>query len=309
MKNRRYVLVMMDSAGRSIRRFGVSRRYVEIAVAAVATCILIGAGMLLHGLLRYDVATEAQAIRSENVQLEALIARLESQLPGLNHALGRSERSFAQLWSRSGLGVEPHLLAAGPHEETQRQPSARFDEPFACAVNGDVLELEPIALPLEADRIRTDGRALQHTLAQVHEYFHDAERLLSHTPSIRPTATAWVTSSFGKRRDPINGAWLMHKGLDLGGHTGKPIVAPADGVVIFVGRRGGYGQTVVMDHGYGIQTHYAHLNKYRVERGQRVRRGQLIADMGSTGKSTGPHLHYEVRRLGNPLDPRRFILD
>jgi murein DD-endopeptidase MepM/ murein hydrolase activator NlpD len=118
-----------------------------------------------------------------------------------------------------------------------------------------------------------------------------------------------VTSSFGRRRDPIFKTWLMHKGLDLGGHTGMDITAPADGIVIYTGWRGGYGKTVVVDHGFGLQTHYAHLSDYRVQVGQRVRRGEVLALMGSTGKSTGPHLHYEVRSNGQPLDPIRFILD
>jgi murein DD-endopeptidase MepM/ murein hydrolase activator NlpD len=87
------------------------------------------------------------------------------------------------------------------------------------------------------------------------------------------------------------------------------ILAPADGMVIWLGGRGGYGKTVVLDHGYGVQSHFAHLNSYRVQLGQRVHRGEVIAEMGSTGISTGPHLHYEVRRHGRPLDPRNFILD
>ena len=101
----------------------------------------------------------------------------------------------------------------------------------------------------------------------------------------------------------------MHKGLDLGGQTGMEIACPADGVVIFTGHRGGYGVTVVVHHGFGLQTHYAHLSRYMVRVGQRVQRGEVIALMGSTGKSTGPHLHYEVRRNGEPLDPEKFILD
>ena len=107
----------------------------------------------------------------------------------------------------------------------------------------------------------------------------------------------------------MTGQRLMHKGLDLAGRTGDPINAPADGVVIYAGWRGGYGQTVVIDHGFGIQTHFAHLNAYDVRVGDSVKRGDLIAEMGSTGKSTGPHLHYEVRRMGQPLDPVAFIMD
>lgn len=306
MRNRRYVLVIMDSTGRSIRRLGVSRKLIEIAVGILAAVLIVAGGMLIHGATRYDSAVEARQLKAENAELESLLTRVESQIPGLRQAADRSDRSFAQLWSRSGLGIEPQLLAIGPHESST-MPG--IDASLAAAVNGDLLARDPIALPFEAERIRADGRSLQHSLAALHEYFHDAERLLSHTPSVRPTNTSWLTSSFGRRRDPMTRQWLMHKGLDLGGQTGMPIVAPADGVVIFTGRRGGYGLTVVVDHGYGMQTHYAHLHRYRVRTGQRVRRGELIADMGSTGKSTGPHLHYEVRRVGNPLDPTLFILD
>ena len=87
------------------------------------------------------------------------------------------------------------------------------------------------------------------------------------------------------------------------------VFAPADGKVIWTGVRGGYGQVVVLDHGWGLQTHFAHLSKYLVERGDQVKRGEPIAEMGNTGRSTGPHLHYEVRQDGFPTDPRNFILD
>ncbi|MCK5689615.1 M23 family metallopeptidase [Myxococcota bacterium] len=153
------------------------------------------------------------------------------------------------------------------------------------------------------------GKLLE-TLDSLSEYFRDAEKLLSHTPALRPTPSIWVTSRFGIRNDPIHRSlMLMHKGLDLGGPSGMPIYAPAKGRVIFIGNRGGYGRVVILDHGYGIQTHYAHLSAYRVSVGGTVKRGQLIALMGNTGKSTGPHLHYEVRRNGLPLDPELFILD
>jgi len=101
------------------------------------------------------------------------------------------------------------------------------------------------------------------------EYFHDAAQMLSNTPSIRPVAHSYLTSSFGKRSDPVNHSWAVHKGVDLGGAVGTPIVAPADGVVIFTGIRGGYGLTVVIDHGYGIQTHYGHLSSLKVKGGGR----------------------------------------
>jgi murein DD-endopeptidase MepM/ murein hydrolase activator NlpD len=101
----------------------------------------------------------------------------------------------------------------------------------------------------------------------------------------------------------------MHKGIDFAADHGADVTAPADGLVIFVGNRGGYGKAVVIDHGYGIQTHYGHLSGYRVEIGQRVKRGQIVAAVGNTGRSTGTHLHYEVRYNGIPQDPEKYILD
>ncbi|MBI5509222.1 MAG: M23 family metallopeptidase [Deltaproteobacteria bacterium] len=309
MKNRRFVLVVMDSTGRSVRRVGVSRRSLEIAAAVLGAVALVTLVLMAHAAWRYGEAAEARDLRLENQQLDAMIGQLEHQLPELRRLALRSETSFAQLWSKSGLGVEPRLLAAGPFENDDRARLPGSDQEASSPVNGDLLDLEPLALPLELERLRQDSRTVQHDLGELLEYFHDAERVLSHTPSVKPTKTPWITSSFGRRRDPIHHVWMMHKGLDLGGQVGFSIVSPADGVVIFTGRRGGYGLTVVVDHGFGLQTHFAHLSRTRVFVGQRVERGDVIAEMGSTGKSTGPHLHYEVRQLGQPLDPRRFILD
>jgi murein DD-endopeptidase MepM/ murein hydrolase activator NlpD len=169
--------------------------------------------------------------------------------------------------------------------------------------------MDPIELPVELDRVLADGKTTQRDLGELLEYFHDAQRMLSNTPSLRPARSQWVTSSFGRRQDPVHGGLALHKGLDISGSIGTEVFAPADGTVIFVGRRGGYGNVIVVDHGYGLQTHYAHLSKFRCTVGDHLRRGDTLADMGSTGKSTGPHLHYEVRRYGRPLDPAHFILD
>jgi murein DD-endopeptidase MepM/ murein hydrolase activator NlpD len=303
MKNRRFFLVIMDSTGRWVKRVSVSRRRIEVAVLAASFVFVVSTAMLIHGLARYDDAAEAQLLQTENEQLTALLSEIEGRVPALRRANLRASVSFDQLWAKSRLGVEPSLLAAGPTEEDDSAISN------AGALSGDVLALDPIALPLETERIDEDGTQVQYGLSQLLEYFQDAERVLQHTPSVRPTRGTWITSGFGRRRDPIFNIWLMHKGLDIGGQTGMEITCPADGVVIFAERRGGYGMTVVIHHGFGLQTHYAHLSRYSVRVGQRVQRGEVIALMGSTGKSTGPHLHYEVRRNGEPLDPARFILD
>ena len=126
-------------------------------------------------------------------------------------------------------------------------------------------------------------------------------------PSVHPVANLAFTSNFGIRSDPFRGSAAMHAGVDIPGPVGTPVYATADGVVDRAQRAGGYGNLVEIDHGKGIQTRYGHLSKILVTDGTRVHRGQLIALMGSTGRSTGPHLHYEVRIDGHAVNPVPFL--
>ena len=126
-------------------------------------------------------------------------------------------------------------------------------------------------------------------------------------PSVQPVEHLKFTSNFGIRSDPFQGTARMHAGVDIAGPVGTPVYATADGTVDRAERAGGYGNLVELDHGKGIQTRYGHLSKILVEAGEHVKRGQLIALMGSTGRSTGSHLHYEVRIAGNAVNPAPFL--
>jgi murein DD-endopeptidase MepM/ murein hydrolase activator NlpD len=140
------------------------------------------------------------------------------------------------------------------------------------------------------------------------ERINKQRNLLAGTPAIRPT-DGWVTSRFGYRKSPFTGRRELHKGLDISNRKGTPILATADGVVTSAAKKGLYGLTMVIDHGHGLSTRYAHLNKMLKKRGERVKRGDVIAQMGSSGRSTGPHLHYEVRLNGVPVNPTKYILN
>jgi murein DD-endopeptidase MepM/ murein hydrolase activator NlpD len=142
----------------------------------------------------------------------------------------------------------------------------------------------------------------------LYEGLKSQRNLLSSTPSIRPTE-GWLSSGFGYRVSPFTGLREFHKGLDFAGRKGTKIIAPADGVVSFVGRNGSYGKMIKIDHGHGIITRYGHLQKALKKRGEAVKRGDVIALMGNTGHSTGPHLHYEVLLNGLPVNPKKYILN
>jgi murein DD-endopeptidase MepM/ murein hydrolase activator NlpD len=126
-------------------------------------------------------------------------------------------------------------------------------------------------------------------------------------PSVQPVSNLKFTSNFGIRSDPFRGTAAMHAGVDIPGPIGTPIYATADGIVSHAGRQGGYGNLVEINHGKGIATRYGHLSRIIVADNARVKRGQLIAMMGSTGRSTGSHLHYEVRIDGHAVNPVPFL--
>ena len=137
----------------------------------------------------------------------------------------------------------------------------------------------------------------------------EQQNLLASTPAIRPIAKGWISSKFGYRVSPFTGRKEFHKGLDLATRQGDPIFATADGLVTFAGTKGLLGKTIVIDHGHGMVTRYGHAYKLLKKRGDRVKRGDIIALIGSTGRSTGSHVHYEVRLNGISVNPEKFILN
>jgi murein DD-endopeptidase MepM/ murein hydrolase activator NlpD len=138
------------------------------------------------------------------------------------------------------------------------------------------------------------------------EYFEDKRSLYASTPADWPVR-GWVTSPFGSRISPITGKIQFHEGMDIAAQIGTPVVAPADGVVIKAGFESSYGDMVELSHGYGLKTIFGHNSRLNVKPGQHVKRGDIIAYVGDTGSSTGPHLHYEVRLNSLPVNPDRYL--
>jgi len=159
----------------------------------------------------------------------------------------------------------------------------------------------------DLERLSTEARIEQASLQRLEVLLEGKREQLACTPSILP-ARGWLSSGFGYRISPFTGTIQMHEGIDISNAIGTSIIAPADGLVVKVGREYGYGKVLSVNHGYGIVTRYGHLHKVHVKIGQKVRRGDLIAEIGNTGRSTGPHLHYEVRTNNIPVDPRKYIL-
>jgi murein DD-endopeptidase MepM/ murein hydrolase activator NlpD len=235
------------------------------------------------------VADAAQEI--DRLRFEAALAgeRQERVFRQLEEAVAMSLEPLNRMLSASGLSTDSLISQVRATYSGQGGPLM----PLAVSTRGE----EPDALSLRANEIfgALDEMNL-HRIA--------AERLPFSVPV---HGTYRNTSGFGYRSDPFNGGRRLHAGVDFAGARGTDIVAGGDGTVIFAGRQSGYGLMVEIDHGFGITTRYAHLTQLHVTRGKRVSRGEHIGDMGCTGRCTGTHLHYEVRRNGEPVNPMTFI--
>jgi murein DD-endopeptidase MepM/ murein hydrolase activator NlpD len=156
--------------------------------------------------------------------------------------------------------------------------------------------------------VNHDSLGLELQLQDLYELLFDKKEFLAALPTRKPVVGRF-TSGFGVRKSPIGGSVKMHEGLDIANAVGTTVQAPADGVVKWADPKPGYGTTLVLDHGYGLETWYGHLRRTLVRRGAKVKRGEAVAQLGTSGRSTGPHVHYEVHVNGIPIDPLSYILE
>jgi murein DD-endopeptidase MepM/ murein hydrolase activator NlpD len=221
------------------------------------------------------VLPEASALARVEADQLAFVERLT------RYADRRSGRATDTI---RGLGLNPNAILASARTGAEGGPLLRL----STSRDGS---LDPRFQRLGASLSRMD--ALMSGLASM--------------PQVQPAHVAYVSSSFGYRADPFNGGAAFHAGLDFPGPLGSPIYAAARGVVTFVGQKQGYGNCIEISHGNGLMTRYGHLSGFAARIGQKVEPGARIAAMGSTGRSTGPHLHFEVRINDRPVNPRPFL--
>jgi murein DD-endopeptidase MepM/ murein hydrolase activator NlpD len=158
------------------------------------------------------------------------------------------------------------------------------------------------------DNLDTEISIQANEKEELYKFLENQKTMLASTPSVWPTR-GWVSSGFGYRISPFTNEKEFHKGIDISTRMKTPIVAPADGMIASTGKDHGMGNMITINHGYGVKTRYGHLSKILVKNGQYVKRGEKIALVGNTGRSTGPHLHYEVYLNGLPVNPFRYILN
>lgn len=300
--NESFTLIVVPDRHAEVKRFHLRKVWILQALAGLGVVLVFALVMAGHYASIVAEAHENPILRDENLKLKSELAVIREQLQHVGQTLDRVERFDQKLRAITLLSDPQRNLAMGPVE--QQPLAASSDNQFVRSKDAD----GPQVLGQKLDKLSAEATRQEQSLQELQAYFQDQKSLLASVPSVWPVR-GWVTSDFGSRLDPYTSERVMHAGLDIAGPHGKEIVAPADGTVVFAGLEGGYGNVLVVDHGYGIKTRYGHLAFIKVKSGERVRRGDIVAGMGNTGRSTGPHLHYEVRVNGVAQNPRKFILD
>jgi murein DD-endopeptidase MepM/ murein hydrolase activator NlpD len=242
---------------------------------------------------------QADALRAQYIQLESEIFVVRRQFEQAQKTLVRVDALAQKLNGDLLNGDGDRRLALGPTALPGRNAEV---PPSALG------QLSPAELKERLEAFHVELESRETNLERLYSNWLERRLRWASTPSIWPVR-GWVTSRFGSREDPLTGGKTAHTGIDIAGPHGKEIVSTADGTVVFAGVEGSYGKVVVVDHGYGMKTRYAHLASITAGAGDVVKRGQAIGKLGNTGRSTGPHLHYEVRVNGVPQNPRNYIVD
>jgi murein DD-endopeptidase MepM/ murein hydrolase activator NlpD len=295
--SRRYTVVFVD------RTSGVGRRFtirLDWTLATVAFCfavpVLIGLG------IRWGTMAELSGLRSntaslemENTSYKAATGELATQIVSLQSVIDElASRANLDPATAKAMQQLPAVVKAKAMGGDQ---SARPSDFMATALAspGDTFELLRDVLGRLESRLRTVRTDVERR-----------EALAAATPSLWPTI-GWLSAGWGERADPFTGEPSYHMALDIPADKGRPVVAPAAGVVESASWSGNYGNLLVIDHGFGIKTRYGHLAQFTVSAGQKVDRGALIGYVGATGRATGPHLHYEVLANGQPVNPLNLL--
>ncbi len=292
MANEFYTLIIVPHAKAKFRKLQVSVRLAKWVGSVGAVLALAVAGILTHYTWISAEVHELRRLKSENAELlsktrsyERDASRLQAKVENLQSMVNK-------------LGVMAGLEQGLPDTRIAGVGGVPSSESVAPSVN------PTIAL----QKMDQSVSSLTERSSKLEEFYKDQRVLLASTPSIWPVH-GYLSTAFGNRTDPFTGQLDFHSGIDISTPIGTKVQAPADGVVVSVGSKGGYGNAITINHGYGVVTQYGHLDHYNVRPGQRIRRGDVIGFVGNTGRSTGPHLHYEVWVRDQAQNPRHFILD
>ncbi|PID56624.1 hypothetical protein CSB45_10340 [candidate division KSB3 bacterium] len=308
MFKRYFTLIVVPDATSEFKQIKVPYFLTRGILLLTGVVVLAISGMSYYMLAHYknmkELVTALPEFRKNTSSQKELIDRYERDISELRQMVSRLKLVNAKLMLMAGVELgsdSPVNLAIGG-----------LDEKLDLSILPDDLQQgleENIENKIASlDSLRDAATDQEEVSQRIMEFFQDQQTLLDSTPSIWPVK-GWITSGFGTRKSPFTGKRSMHYGLDIATKSGTAIIAPANGIVSYSGKKGAFGNVLVIDHGNGFVTFYGHCKKLLKKVGNKVKRGDIIAQVGNTGRSTGSHLHYEVRVKGVAENPTKYILD
>jgi murein DD-endopeptidase MepM/ murein hydrolase activator NlpD len=289
MGKRYSTIIFVPHARARFRKLRVSHRAIFSLLSVITSSLCLSSFFSYQYFTTLSQTHELAKLRQENAELEKSNEQFSRSVETLRGQLDSVEEKTQKLAIIAGVETLESGTAGGVG-------GTRVSEPVTATRDDEV------------DKMQYDSRRIADDLNLLERTLNERSRMLSARPSIAP-ARGILTDGFGGRRDPFTGEAGSHPAIDISSDTGQPVRAPADGVVFKAEWANGYGNVIYIYHGYGYSTRYGHLSKFNVKPGDPITRNQVIGYVGSTGRSTGPHLHYEVRLNNNPVNPLEYVLD
>jgi murein DD-endopeptidase MepM/ murein hydrolase activator NlpD len=289
LQKRFYILFVARGDDGQLRKISIPVHYLYVFVVGAAIGFLSLTGIASSYTRMLLKVSRYNQLRTEKEQLKDSYSRLEQVAKERDVQIASLGSIASEVSALYGLKSQPTMVTASADQIQNAEVSSSLDQLHALrtsALSGATM----VGITMGLTRNATTADWIRANSA----------------PNLWPVE-GQVTGSFGERIDPFNGEGAFHSGVDIGSTYGHQVIAPADGVVTFVDFLGGYGKAVMLDHGHGISTRYGHLSGYAVTPGQHLHRGDVIGYVGLSGRSTGPHLHYEVRINDTPVNPYKYL--
>jgi murein DD-endopeptidase MepM/ murein hydrolase activator NlpD len=290
---------ILGNTGSTIKRITVSRGIITCLTIFIAVCLVLFSVVIYDNFNQQEeIVNQQEEIVNQRKQLKAFAADINSLKSKLVD-LKDFEKKIRNVADIEEDADQENLFGVGGSIPEDFDTQIPITEEY----NSLIREMRE-----QTQQFNLAAINQKKSFESLFNNLEDQRNLLAATPAIRPT-DGWISSTFGYRTSPFTGLREFHNGLDIATQKGTPILAAADGVVTFAGTKGLMGKLIVIDHGYGMVTRYAHIHKMLKKRGDAVKKGDTIALVGNTGRSTGSHLHYEVHLDGIPVNPAKYILN
>jgi len=301
MRKRRYSILVVPEDNGDVKSYRASSTQGRILILGLALLLTTTAFLAIQYAGKAKDAVALARLRRENSYLRAQVTHLDDSVLEFQMQMAELMEREKILRTMADLSeIDPDVRKVGVGGQSN-------EDLAGSRLSSETAEISPNGVSADLDQLLRQAKLEKQSFQEVQNAFQKNRERLEHTPTIWPTS-GYISRGYGPCLDPFTKRRRPHEGIDIVNRVGSPVVATAAGRIVENGWKTDYGWMVVADHGYGYKTAYAHLDSIKVQKGERIKRGQVIATLGNSGRSTGPHLHYEVRVEGRAVNPLKYIL-